>query len=696
MRPYDTSTGTFELIILADESNQDAAPVFHNLPGENPFFTKDLFTQHPTKPNLYKYYGRRDDILVLANGEKVNPIPLEQLVQADPSLKGVVLTGNGRTQVVLLVEPRDALDEPGRVRLLEKLWPRIEESNSRVAGYGRVASGMIICATPEKPFVRTGKGTIVRKLTQDEYQDEIDRLYTSSGQEQRIVTIGLKARQKTTAYEGVDVVAFLRQALAVSFRPAATIAEDEDFFAHGLDSIQTLEITATLKHNIKDLTSSSVAWIAPRVIFQHSTLAGLSKVLGTFLNDDIAPVENSPERCARVMDETVARYVKDFPTRSAQAGEPEAGSQKVSSRQTVAIIGSTGYIGSHLVATLLKNTAISHIYCLNRGSDISASKNKTLSKLDDNTAVALEKITFLRVKLGAPRLGLADGQYQEIANKADVVLYNAWRLDFGLALHSFEQFLHATRDLIDLSLSSPDKVRIVFVSSTSSVAGLVGNNTGVAVPESPVDDPLAAMSTGYAQSKLAAEKILAAASRQSGVPVSVVRVGQVGGLSHGGGVWADQPWVSALIRSARTLGAFPSPVLPVDWVPVDTLATILERILLQHPAGGDVPAPRFYNVVSGAQLWTLLLDALPMDVRRHISRVVSLPEWLGELRTLAQSGGAEVSDLPAVRLVDFYAILGSGIESAHYETGHTEAILGYSLRPLKQEILASWLRGWDL
>lgn len=74
MQPYDADTGTFELVIFADET----APIYHNMPGENPYYTKDLFTQHPTKPNLYKYYGRRDDILVLANGEKVNPIPLEQ------------------------------------------------------------------------------------------------------------------------------------------------------------------------------------------------------------------------------------------------------------------------------------------------------------------------------------------------------------------------------------------------------------------------------------------------------------------------------------------------------------------------------------------------------------------------------------------------------------------------------------------
>jgi long-subunit acyl-CoA synthetase (AMP-forming) len=195
MRLYDTDTGTYELIIFADESNQDSAPVFHNLPGESPFYTKDLFTQHPGKPGLYKYYGRKDDILVLANGEKVNPIPLEQAVQADPALKGVLLTGNGRAQTALIIEPNDDHDEGGRAKLLQKLWPRIEEANSHIPGPGRIARNMVICATPDKPFTRTGKGTVIRKLTQDNYQQEIDRLYNTSSQAERLVTIDLKPRQ---------------------------------------------------------------------------------------------------------------------------------------------------------------------------------------------------------------------------------------------------------------------------------------------------------------------------------------------------------------------------------------------------------------------------------------------------------------------------------------------------------------------
>ncbi|KAI0199982.1 hypothetical protein F4808DRAFT_431003 [Astrocystis sublimbata] len=69
-------------------------------------------------------------------------------------------------------------------------------------------------------------------------------------------------------------------------------------------------------------------------------------------------------------------------------------------------------------------------------------------------------------------------------------------------------------------------MRIVFVSSIPSVSN---TSTKASVPEALVEDPLATLDIGYAESKLVAERILATASRQCGVPVSVVCVCQVGG-----------------------------------------------------------------------------------------------------------------------------------------------------------------------
>lgn len=688
MRLYDEQTGTFELVILADESTRDAAPVYHNLPGENPFFTKDLFTKHPTKPNLYKFYGRRDDILVLANGEKVNPIPLEQHVQGSPDLKGVMLIGNGRSQTALIVEPRESLDSMGSAKLLEDLWSRIERANTHVPGPGRVARGMIICASPDKAFTRTGKGTIVRKLTEALYQEEISKLYSSS-QQDNIITVGLKGKSKTV-YEPVAVVEFLRQIFAASFPPAATFGEEEEFFAHGLDSIQTLEITTNLKRNLKGLTSHSITWISPRIIFRHPTLKDLSKLLAAYLNDGIIPAEDSKTARAAAVDDAVARFVENLPSKA--VSQPVAASS-ISTDATIAVVGSTGYVGSQLVATMLRNSAISRIYCLNRGDDASIRQKEMLSKQHLVPGEMLAKLTFFKIKLGTPRLGLSEEQYRTIANNVEVVVYNSWRLDFGLAIRSFDPFLQATRELVELSAASRHKMRIVFVSSLSSVENLAVS--GSIVPEAPVEDPLAAMNTGYGQSKLAAERILATAQLESGIPVSVVRVGQVGGPSSGDHAWPDQAWISAIIKTSQAMGCFPGLVAPIDWVAIETVASILESVVLQPEKKLD--APQFFNVASESQPWSILLDVLRDSGLADGLEVASLPEWVKKLRALTSPSAApDVAKLPALRLIDFYDVLGNGSDSMAFATEHTRAVCGVDLAPVRRDLLSSWLRSWNL
>lgn len=690
MRPYDEHTATFELVVLADESTRGAAPVYHNLPGESPFFTKDLFTKHPTKQNLYRFYGRRDDILVLSNGEKVSPIPLEQHVQGSPDLKGVLLIGNGKTQTALVVEPREFLDSITSAKLIEDLSSLIEEANTYIPGPGRVTRGMVICASPDKSFVRTAKGTIVRKLTEDLFEEEISKLY--SNLDSNAITVGLKGKSKTV-YEPAAVIEFLRQILAASFPPAATFGVEEEFFAHGLDSIQTLRIVANLKRNLGGLTSQSAAWISPRIIFRHPTLKELSELLAAFLNDGAVPAGDSDTTRAATVDDAVARHVKNL--HSNRVSQPAAASS-LNTNAAVAIVGSTGYVGSHLVATLLKSSAVSRIYCLNRSDDACTRQKETLCKQHLVPEETLAKLTYFKITLGSPRLGLTVEQYQTISDDAQVIVYNSWRLDFGLAIRSFEPFLHATRALVELSAASRHSMRVVLVSSVSSVGSLAA--LGAVVPEALVDDPLAAMDTGYAQSKLAAERILAAAQRECGVPVSVVRVGQVGGPSSGGGggAWPDQPWISAIIKTSKAMGCFPGGLAPIDWVPVDTVAGVLASVALQPEKKLD--APQFFNVVSESRPWSMLLDVLrgPGSSAGSFD-VVSLPEWVDKLRALTSPGAApDVARLPALRLVDFYEMIGEGSDSSAYATAHTRTACGTELAPVGRDLLASWLRSWNL
>jgi long-subunit acyl-CoA synthetase (AMP-forming) len=80
--------------------------VFYTYPELTKYHTGDLFRPYPSKSRLWHYKGRGDDIIVLSNSEKFNPIDAEKTIESYPLVNGAIIFGKGRFQVAILVEPR--------------------------------------------------------------------------------------------------------------------------------------------------------------------------------------------------------------------------------------------------------------------------------------------------------------------------------------------------------------------------------------------------------------------------------------------------------------------------------------------------------------------------------------------------------------------------------------------------------------
>ncbi|TVY15970.1 Non-canonical non-ribosomal peptide synthetase FUB8 [Lachnellula arida] len=168
----------FEVVChrLPDPDFAWARPTFHLFPELDEFRSRDLLRRCPDPgfENLWKFEGRVDDMMLLSNGLKVNPVHMETRLQAHPALKGALVFGDGHTSCALLLEPK--LDI-GRETLREVVWAAVEEANACVPEHARVSRDNLVVATHERPFVRASKGTVVRKLTLALYRDEIERVY---------------------------------------------------------------------------------------------------------------------------------------------------------------------------------------------------------------------------------------------------------------------------------------------------------------------------------------------------------------------------------------------------------------------------------------------------------------------------------------------------------------------------------------
>lgn len=78
----------YELVFVRKDKDPAAhiQGYFYTFPDEKEVSTKDLYTPHPKLPHHWLHHGRADDIIVFSNGEKLNPITIEGIVEVSVDL----------------------------------------------------------------------------------------------------------------------------------------------------------------------------------------------------------------------------------------------------------------------------------------------------------------------------------------------------------------------------------------------------------------------------------------------------------------------------------------------------------------------------------------------------------------------------------------------------------------------------------
>jgi hypothetical protein len=93
----EITPGMFEMIVKRDAKHEQyqlpfsIGPTMQDL---QVFRTRDLFVKHPTLPGYWGWRARADDIIVFLNGEKTNPVSMEQHVIAkNDKVSSVLVVG---------------------------------------------------------------------------------------------------------------------------------------------------------------------------------------------------------------------------------------------------------------------------------------------------------------------------------------------------------------------------------------------------------------------------------------------------------------------------------------------------------------------------------------------------------------------------------------------------------------------------
>lgn len=135
------------------------------------FRTKDLFSPHPTKPGLWKYRCRKDDLVLLSGEVKMYAGAIEEAISAHPAIGAVVVGGQYRSRPFLLVEPATPVTTNGqKAEFVNEIWPAVEAENEKHHESARLQIELVIIVGAEKKMVRTPKGTVDRKATLSAFQ----------------------------------------------------------------------------------------------------------------------------------------------------------------------------------------------------------------------------------------------------------------------------------------------------------------------------------------------------------------------------------------------------------------------------------------------------------------------------------------------------------------------------------------------
>jgi thioester reductase-like protein len=308
---------------------------------------------------------------------------------------------------------------------------------------------------------------------------------------------------------------------------------------------------------------------------------------------------------------------------------------------SVVLIGPRGSLAPHILRNLLQRTDVNDIYCLNRGNNGGESSQIafTAQGLPLLSETGNSRVHFMAIALGEPHLGLSHDNYATLLEKAYIIILNAWKVNFSWTLEAYKPgYIHSVRAIIDLATTIPSRPRIVFISSISSV------QAWAAVLKSPVserqfegsDSFRVASPLGYRQSEHVSERILVQASIESGIPVTILRVGQVAGSTKDTGApWSTDEWVPSLAAISKTLRLIPVDIPSIDWVPVDMVGKVISELTFssneqKKKVLQSAPLKVFNLVNQHLTDWSVFVDVLRARIGGD-AKLVGLLEWVHSL-----------------------------------------------------------------
>ncbi|KAJ7845316.1 putative aminoadipate reductase [Mycena leptocephala] len=636
--------GIYECQIINSEHHNVCVENLNDVRG---YATSDLWVNHPEKKHLCKIVGRIDDVIVHSSAEKTVPAPMEGIVMSSPLVAGTVMFGRDRDQAGILIEPAlamqiDVADATQVVELRNKLWPIIEDANAMAPAFSRIFKEMILFTSPTKPLPRAGKGTVLRKAALNVYAADIDSLYDVVAEKTNIVD-----RIKPPSVWELETIQPWLLKLATDLSDKFNIFPEVDLFQQGFDSLNAtflrLRILGALRSAKDAAVQKAAAGVTQNLIYSYPTVVQLSIFLASLISGRL---DGSTVDLKTAIEAMIAKYTTD---RSPLVSD----SPKLAGHSVVLLTGSTGSLGSQILASLIKDDRVKRIYAFNRPSEraLTSSERHRAVFEDrglDTSLLSSPKLSFVEGQTYEKDLGVAVNLYNKIRDSVTAIIHTAWMIDFNKALSSFEPHIRGTRNLIDFVLICPCAPRFVFTSSIS--AALAWDRALGACQEELTDlGGDVSATTGYGQSKFVAEHILG----KSGLHAAIIRIGQVCGAPPQG-AWATSDWFPILVKTGLTLGYLPLADGVISWMDFN----VVSKAVLDVSFSAVGSEASVFNLVHPRPVpWNFVINGIQSEILKKTkfsaTQLVTFQEWCAHLDVAMVEAGVNAKEelvSPPIRL----------------------------------------------
>ncbi|MFJ2258820.1 amino acid adenylation domain-containing protein [Streptomyces sp. NPDC087844] len=412
------------------------------------------------------------------------------------------------------------------------------------------------------------------------------------------------------------------------------VGVDHDFFALGGHSLLAVRLAGRIARTLQVPFGLST-------LLEEPTPAGLARHLRA----------QTPADAPAWVPDTEARLSPSLRFTSAPQ-EPDG-------PREILLTGATGFVGTYLLAELLRRTT-ARVHCLVRArTDAQAAERLAAAmRVRGLEAVLADpRLSVVRGDLAAGALGLGPASWTRLSETVDTIVH------CGARVHHVSPYaqlkpanVEGTRAL--LHLAGEGRPKTFHQLSTLGVFRS-GKGSRLVTENSPIDGERHPFGRGYAASKWVADRLVEQAFER-GAEGGIHRLGRIWAHTSTGAVNRNDMF-SRLLTSCATLGCHPSdPALLEGLLPVDTLAAAVVA-LLRH----DGTAGRVHHLHHPHRLGPGAFLAVRDRMYGTHSEELPLHVWLRRLRR-ASDRGQDLPILPYQEYLEQYA-------EAARSTRHTQA-----------------------